>query len=158
MEPGNNGPEAGPTGGLAGRLRGLIDRLAKLWSSPRIGRVALCSPVVGLIAGLGAVIFLMSLQFTYKEVLGGLLHFQRPSTIEDGPHPITYPYPWWLILLVPTVGGLISGALVFTLAPEAEGHGTDAMIRAFHRGGGAIRGRVPVIKAVASIITMGTGG
>ena len=32
------------------------------------------------------------------------------------------------------------------------------MIRAFHRGGGAIRGRVPVIKSVASIITMGTGG
>ncbi len=120
--------------------------------------MALCSPVVGLIAGLGAVIFLVSLQFTYKEVLGGLLHFQRPSTVEDGPHPITYPYPWWLIVLVPTVGGLISGALVFTLAPEAEGHGTDAMIRAFHRGGGAIRGRVPMIKAVASIITMGTGG
>jgi CIC family chloride channel protein len=139
-------------------LRGLINRLAGLWSSPRIGRVALCSPVVGLIAGLGAVIFLVSLQFTYKEVLGGLLHFHRPSTVEDGPHWITYPYPWWLILLVPTMGGLISGALVFTFAPEAEGHGTDAMIRAFHRGGGAIRTRVPLIKAVASIITMGTGG
>jgi CIC family chloride channel protein len=136
----------------------LINRLAALWSSPRIGRVALCSPVVGLIAGIGAVVFLVSLQFTYKEVLGGLLHFQRPSTVEEGPHPITYPYPWWLILLVPTVGGLLSGVLVFTFAPEAEGHGTDAMIRAFHRGGGAIRGRVPLIKAAASIITMGTGG
>ena len=50
------------------------------------------------------------------------------------------------------------GRLVFALAPEAEGHGTDAMIRAFHRGGGKIRARVPLIKAVASIITMGTGG
>ena len=37
---------------------------------------------------------------------------------------------------MPAVGGLISGILVFTWAPEAEGHGTDAMIRAFHRGGG----------------------
>ncbi len=37
-------------------------------------------------------------------------------------------------MLVPAVGGLISGILVFTWAPEAEGHGTDAMIRAFHRG------------------------
>ena len=43
-------------------------------------------------------------------------------------------------------------------APEAEGHGTDALIRAFHRGGGQIRGRVPLIKGVASIITIGTGG
>jgi CIC family chloride channel protein len=158
MEPGNDVPPSGSNGGLAGWFRRQINRLAALWSSPRIGRVAVCSPVVGLIAGLGAVVFLVSLQFTYREVLGGLLHFQRPSTMEDGPHPITYPYPWWLIVLVPTVGGLISGALVFTLAPEAEGHGTDAMIKAFHRGGGAIRGRVPVIKAVASIITMGTGG
>ena len=32
------------------------------------------------------------------------------------------------------------------------------MIRAFHRGGGMIRTRVPMIKAVASIITIGTGG
>jgi CIC family chloride channel protein len=90
----------GPNEGLAGWLRGLINRLAMLWSSPRIGRVALCSPVVGLIAGLGAVVFLVSLQFTYKGVLGGLLHFYRPSMVEEGPHSITYPYPWWLILLV----------------------------------------------------------
>ncbi len=148
----------GTNGGLAGWARRAIGRLAALWSSPRIGRVAVCSPIVGLIAGLGAVVFLVALQFTYREVLGGWLHFHRPSTVEDGPHAITDPYPWWLVVLIPTVGGLIAGTLVFTLAPEAEGHGTDAMIRAFHRGGGVIRGRVPVIKAVASIITMGSGG
>ena len=61
-------------------------------------------------------------------------------------------------MLVPTVGGLISGFLVFTWAPEAEGHGTDALIRSFHRGGGQIRGRVPLIKGIASVITIGTGG
>ena len=62
------------------------------------------------------------------------------------------------MLLVPTIGGLISGLIVFSLAPEAEGHGTDALIRAFHRGAGQIRTRVPLIKGVASIITIGTGG
>ncbi len=148
---------ASPSPSLTG-IREVFDRLTALWAAPRIGRVALCSPVVGLIAGLGAVAFLLALQFTYREVMGGLLHFQRPSTVEEQPHEITDPYPWWLVVLVPAVGGLISGALVFTLAPEAEGHGTDAMIRAFHRGGGVIRARVPLIKAVASIITMGTGG
>ena len=118
------------------RIRALFDRLAALWSTPRVGRVALCSPVVGVIAGLGAVGFLLSLQFMYSQVLGGLLHFQMPPTGEDKPHAITYPYPWWLVVLVPAVGGLISGILVFTWAPEAEGHGTDAMIRAFHGGVG----------------------
>lgn len=139
-------------------LRDLFDRLAALWSTPRVGRVAICSPLVGVIAGLGAVGFLLSLQFMYSVVLGGLLHFQMPPTSEDKPHAITYPGPWWMVILVPTVGGLISGVLVFTWAPEAEGHGTDAMVRAFHRGGGMIRSRVPVIKTIASIITIGTGG
>jgi CIC family chloride channel protein len=46
----------------------------------------------------------------------------------------------WLLLLIPTLGGLLSG-LVFKLAPEAEGHGTDAAI-ADRR---YIRPRVPLV-------------
>jgi CIC family chloride channel protein len=139
-------------------LRSGFDRLVTLWATPGVGRTALCSPLVGIIAGLGAVAFLVCLQAMYQHVLGGLLHYQMPPTMEGHRRAIMYPWPWWMILLVPTVGGLISGLLVFTWAPEAEGHGTDAMIRAFHRGGGIIRARVPMIKTVASIITIGTGG
>ena len=113
-----------------------FQRIATFWATPGVGRVALCSPIVGVIAGLGAVGFLLALQSIYGYVLGGLLHFHMPPTLEGERHAITYPWPWWMIILVPTVGGLISGFLVFTWAPEAEGHGTDAMIRAFHRGGG----------------------
>jgi CIC family chloride channel protein len=94
----------------------------------------------------------------YSLVLGGVIHLGIPPAGDDEPRAISYPSPVWLVVLVPAVGGLISGILVFTWAPEAEGHGTDAMIRAFHRGGGSIRARVPVIKAIASIITIGTGG
>ncbi len=72
-------------------LRDTFNRLAALWSTPRIGRVAICSPLVGVIAGLGAVGFLLSLQFMYSVVLGGLLHFQLPPTGEGKPHAITYP-------------------------------------------------------------------
>ena len=67
----------------------MFNRLAALWSTPRVGRVAICSPLVGVIAGLGAVGFLLSLQFMYSVVLGGLLHFQMPPTSEDKPHAIT---------------------------------------------------------------------
>ncbi|HEX8203737.1 MAG TPA: chloride channel protein, partial [Isosphaeraceae bacterium] len=139
-------------------LCSLLNLLATHWSTPGAGRVAVCSPLVGLVAGLGAVAFLVLLELMYRYVLGGLLHFHMPPTGEGSPHAITDPYPWYLVLLVPTVGGLISGLIVFTWAPEAEGHGTDALVRAFHRGGGQIRARVPLIKAVASIITIGTGG
>jgi chloride channel protein, CIC family len=153
----NSEPPSSPGNGLA-RIRGLFDRLAALWSTPRVGRVAICSPVVGVIAGLGAVGFLLSLQFMFNVVLGGLLHFHMPPTGEGTPQAISYPSPWWLVALIPAVGGLISGILVFTWAPEAEGHGTDAMIKAFHKGGGMIRTRVPIIKTISSIITIGTGG
>jgi CIC family chloride channel protein len=55
-------PGSGP--GLAW-IREVFNRLTAAWAAPRIGRVALCSPVVGLIAGLGAVGFLLALQFMY---------------------------------------------------------------------------------------------
>src|SRR5262249_19973747 len=64
----------------------------------------------------------------------------------------------WMLLLVPTVGGILSGWLVYTLAPEAEGHGTDSAIGAYHNHQGAIRPRVPLVKIVTSALTLGTGG
>ena len=64
----------------------------------------------------------------------------------------------WLIPVVTTLGGLISGILVYGIAPEAEGHGTDAVVRAFHRSAGRIRARVTPLKIVASAITIGSGG
>ncbi|MBE8539070.1 chloride channel protein [Geoglobus acetivorans] len=60
--------------------------------------------------------------------------------------------------LLPAIGGLLSGYIVYTLAPEAEGHGTDAVIKAFHRERGVIRARVPFVKALATAFTIGTGG
>ena len=45
-------PPSRPGNGLA-QIRGSFDRLAALWSTPQVGRVAICSPVVGVIAGEG---------------------------------------------------------------------------------------------------------
>jgi CIC family chloride channel protein len=68
------------------------------------------------------------------------------------------PLSRWMILWIPALGGLLSGLLVFSFAPEAEGHGTDAMIESFHRKKGIVRKRVPAIKTIASAITIGSGG
>jgi CIC family chloride channel protein len=64
----------------------------------------------------------------------------------------------WLLPLVTALGGLLSGVIVFSLAPEAEGHGTDAALDAIHHKAARIRARIPLIKLVASAITIGTGG
>ncbi len=64
----------------------------------------------------------------------------------------------YLVPLILVAGAAISSIIVYRWAPEAEGHGTDAAIKAFHRMAGIIRIRVPIIKAVASALTVGTGG
>ena len=92
--PDSKAPSPSGSGNNVAWIRAFVDRLAALWSTPRVGRVALCSPLVGVIAGLGAVGFLLALQFMYSAVLGGLLHFHLPPTSEDTPHAVSYPYPW----------------------------------------------------------------
>ena len=47
---------------------------------------------------------------------------------------------------------------LYRFAPEAEGHGADEMIRAFHHQRGQIRARVPLVKGLATICTLAGGG
>jgi len=67
------------------------------------------------------------------------------------------PTEVWMFLPIICLGALVSGFLVYRFAPEAEGHGTDAAIAAFHTKG-RIRRRIPIIKALSSLITISTGG
>ena len=64
----------------------------------------------------------------------------------------------WMIPVITTIGGLISGFIVYKSALEAEGHGTDAAIDTFHREEGVMRFRVSPLKLVASAFTIGSGG
>ncbi len=85
----------------------------------------------------------------------------RPPQPAGEPHlfqPTDRSFNRWILLFLPALGGIISGWLVYTFAPEAEGHGTDAAIDAYHNKGGFIRGRIPFIKTIASAITITTGG
>jgi CIC family chloride channel protein len=115
---------------------------------------------VGLIAGTGAVCFHYMTQAGLRLFLDGLAGY-RPMPPPGEAHlfaPSQTPFLRWVLLLLPALGGLVSGWIVFTFAPEAEGHGTDAAIKAYHQAGGYIRGRVPLVKMVASVITLTTGG
>ena len=117
--------------------------------------------VVGVGAGLGAAGFFVAMDYVRHLVFTTMagLELLEPggehSLFAGGAvgEPIV-----WLIVLAPAIGGLVSGLIVFRFAPEAEGHGTDALIDSFHNKRGAIRKRIPIVKAVASVILLGTGG
>jgi CIC family chloride channel protein len=118
------------------------------------------SLVVGVVAGLGAIVFYFACQVAVHYSLDAVAGYRAHHPGGEPPllAPTTQPLRPWLLILVPTVGGILSGLLVFTLAPEAEGHGTDAAIASFHYRQGRIRLRVPLVKLVASALTIGTGG
>jgi CIC family chloride channel protein len=65
---------------------------------------------------------------------------------------------WFWIILIPVIGGLIVGPIIYFFAPEVKGHGVPEVMQAILLKGGAIRGRVAFVKAIASAITIGTGG
>ncbi|GAB4153055.1 MAG: chloride channel protein [Planctomycetota bacterium] len=127
----------------------------------RRGAIYVLSALVGVVAGIGAIGFeyLSALVTRYSLV-------EAAGFVPGGPrgevhvfsevHPGSLSLP--LLVLIPSLGGLLAGFLCSRFAPEARGHGTDAAIDAYHQKGGRIRGRVPIVKALASAITLGTGG
>ncbi|MHC1745326.1 MAG: chloride channel protein [Syntrophobacteraceae bacterium] len=134
----------------------ILDRLQK----HRTVRWAAFSATVGVLSGLMACVVFYLLEwatFFSMEYLAGY-HTLKPG----GEHLVDLvsdtPFRQWALCLLPAIGGLLSGLLVYTWAPEAEGHGTDAFIDAFHNKSGHIRTRVPFIKGIASVITLATGG
>lgn len=62
------------------------------------------------------------------------------------------------MILLPPMGLAIVAWLVNTFAKEAKGHGVPEVIQAVLSQGGKIRARVVAIKAVASAITLASGG
>ena len=123
------------------------------------------SALIGTVAGLGAIAFSLAITWATHVFLGGLVGYQPPNPLGEGGGGNLSPllnieqHPLFLLLpLVVGLGGLLSGLIVFTFAPEAEGHGTDAAIAAFHYEEGRVRARIPFIKLLASAITIGSGG
>jgi CIC family chloride channel protein len=124
------------------------------------GKWTLYFILIGVIAGLGSVVFNYLCRLGAHYVMDFLAGYRPPAPA--GEHHLITPtntlFNPILLLFLPAFGGLLSGWLVYTYAPEAEGHGTDAAIDAYHRKGGFIRGRVPIIKTMASVLTLTTGG
>jgi CIC family chloride channel protein len=137
-------------------LRNLTER--KISNYPYFGKWLILGTIVGIVAGFGALGFYYSIKLSEDFFMSYLLGMSTPHPTGEGGNLIYNAVRPYLIPIIVALGGLISGFLVFKFAPEAEGHGTDAAIDAYHRKQGKIRWRVIPIKTFASAITIGSGG
>jgi CIC family chloride channel protein len=107
--------------------------------------VLFTSVIVGIGAGLGAVVFRRLIEGVHTLAYDGL------AGMLEG----IYPY---YLLIIPALGGAIFGPLIYRFAREAKGHGVPEVMEAVALRGGRIRPRVAVVKSLASAICIGTGG
>jgi CIC family chloride channel protein len=127
-------------------------------SSQQVLRAIWLGALIGTVAGFGAIGFFLAIEHSTDFFLGRLAGYRPPQPLGEGGGAGVGPARAWALPLVLGLGGLLSGVIVFSLAPEAEGHGTDAAIAAFHRRAGRVNLRVIPVKLVASAITIGSGG
>jgi CIC family chloride channel protein len=130
-------------------------------ASMRRQRILLFDTIVlGIVGAVAAQLFIYLLHLSQNIFLTQLAGYTPPELASGGGvvQQVIGSHGLWIVPIATVVGGLISGVLVYSIAPEAEGHGTDTAVRAFHRAGGLIRARVTPLKIVASAITIGSGG
>jgi CIC family chloride channel protein len=138
---------AKPDRGGAARL---MERMG-LEDLGRVSRWVLIASLVGLAAGLAAVVF------------ERMIHLVRHYALE-GSAPVAgegvYLMGWrtLLVLGVPAAGAFIAAWIGLRLAPDAAGHGTEQVIETFHAREGRVRKRAVMVKAVTSALTIGSGG
>ncbi len=112
------------------------------------GPLVLLSILIGIIGGLGAILFRIMIKFNKNFFFNIIL-----------PRISFYVGDYNLgVILLPALGGLIVGPLIYKFAREAKGHGVPEVIEAVHMKGGVIRPVVAFIKIIVSSITIGSGG
>ncbi len=145
----------------AGRHSGFLSRSfhPRTFEQASLGFIGL-AVLTGLIAGFGAVGFRMLIALFHNFAFLGIFsaHYAARTHTPAVAWGL-WQFPWGLwIILVPIVGALLVAFLVKTFAPEAKGHGVPEVMDAIYYKRGIIRPVVAVIKALASALSIGTGG
>jgi chloride channel protein, CIC family len=124
------------------------------WLRGTRGGLLVIAALVGAGAGLGAVVF-RYLVYGFTWLATGHTEFGQQGHVGSSHLP-------WLglgfFVVIPVIGGLIYGPLIYRYAREARGHGVPEVMMAVAERGGRIRPQVSVVKALASALCIGVGG
>ena len=120
----------------------------------RVGLLTLCALAlaVGLLTGLGAVVFRALIALVHNLFYNGQPSFVFNANLTEGPSRFGD-----LVFFSPIIGGLIVVYIVKSFAPEARGHGVPEVMDAIFYKHGNIRGKVAIVKALASALSIGSG-
>jgi CIC family chloride channel protein len=124
------------------------------WLRAGRGGMFLLALLIGAGAGLGAVVFRYLIYFFTWLATG---HSQFGQAGYAGSSHL----PWLglgFFVVIPVIGGLVYGPLIYKWAREARGHGVPEVMIAVADNGGRIRPQVSVVKALASALCIGVGG
>lgn len=111
-------------------------------------KLSVLALIIGVAVAYGALGFRVGIELIQGQTFG--------FALEDGFHLIA-ALPWWLVLLVPTAGGLAIGVFVQHLMPEQRSHGVADVIEAGARHDGRIAPATTIKAAALSLGSIGVG-
>lgn len=125
------------------RLLARFPRPAARWS-----RLFAIATAVGVISGLSAAGLEWGLTRGADRLAGNFADLGEAYVFRFRP----------VLLILPALGGLLSGLLVRIFCPHRREQGTDVLVRAFHREGGKLPLTAPAVRAVAAVGVISCGG
>ncbi len=128
----------------------LVDKLLDKFRFSETNTLIILAVFVGLATGLGALGFIALIKY-FNSVFFGMTDQFLTETIGQRGFKFWFP-------VIPMLGGLLVGPIVYKYASEAKGHGVPEVMNAVARMGAIIRPRVAAAKTVASAICIGSGG
>lgn len=113
------------------------------------------SMAIGVLGAAGALFFRTCIEFFQWLFWGATLqsHWAGGAGFLDQ----VLLAPWWLIILAPTVGGLLAGIAIERWVPEARGPGVTEVILAVTARQATMRHRVTVLKGLVTALLIGSG-
>lgn len=142
---------------MPGDRSNLLSRLSRTLGFQSDWYLIAIGAIVGTLTGLGAVGFAQVLHALEHLVFD--LHFGRLQPLEFlrfEKGPLRGGIVW--LIITPFIGMGLTGLLVHFFASEAKGHGVPQVMKALIARGGKIPARIGIVKVIASILTVGSGG
>ncbi|WP_299841539.1 chloride channel protein [uncultured Jannaschia sp.] len=106
--------------------------------------------VLGIASGYAAVAFMLSIQWLQAHLYGT----DDPRQL----HSFARTMPWFRVLILPAIGGLIVGWLLTRFTPDGRVRGPAEVIQASAMMEGRVERRAGLASIAASLITLSAGG